>query len=152
MVEPGHQFEWAWLLAQYQAIPGLGVDFSEAASALVAFGERFGVNAKTQATHDEVRDDGAPLRTSSRAWPNTERIKGHLGLFELTGRDPRPAVSGAARALLDRYLAVTPRGCWIDQFDADLRPIANAIPASTLYHLFLAFAEIQRLEPALPGA
>jgi N-acylglucosamine 2-epimerase/mannose-6-phosphate isomerase len=89
------------------------------------------------------------LDGGSRSWPNTERIKGQLALFELFGRDTRDAVAGSARVLLDRYLAVTPRGSWIDDFDRSGRPIATAAPTSTLYHVFLAFAEILRLEPRL---
>ena len=145
--EPGHHFEWAWILAQYQHIKA--TDMAREAAALVDFAERFGVDPATQATFDQVRDDGAPLRQSSRTWPNTERIKGHLALFELLARDPRAPVAGSARLLLDRYLAVSPRGAWIDQFDARGAPLTKAAPASTLYHLFLAFAEILRLETAL---
>lgn len=146
-IEPGHQFEWAWILAQYQRLRG--ADISAEALALADFAERHGVDAQTQATYDEVRDDGAPLKRTSRTWPNTERLKAHLALFELTGRDPRPGAASAARVLLHRYLAVNPRGSWIDQFDADARPLAQTAPTSTLYHLFLAFAEALRLEPLL---
>lgn len=145
-IEPGHQFEWAWILVQYQRLAGR--DVSAEAEALAAFAERC-VDPDTSAVPDEVCDDGAPLRTSSRTWPNTERLKAHLALFELTGRDTRAAIDGSTRLLLDRYLATQPRGGWIDQFNADGQPIATAMPASTFYHVFLAFAELLRLEPAL---
>src|SRR5262249_34569965 len=119
------------------------------AAALVDFAERYGVDPASHATYDEVRDDGAPLKRSSRTWPNTERIKGHLALFELEGRDPRAAVADSARLLLDRYLNVTPYGSWIDQFDAEGKSMSKAAPTSTLYHVFLAFSEVLRLEPKL---
>jgi mannose/cellobiose epimerase-like protein (N-acyl-D-glucosamine 2-epimerase family) len=147
IVEPGHQFEWAWILASYQRLSG--ANLGAEAAALVEFSERHGVDPVTEVTFNQVRDDGAAIDRGSRTWPNTERIKGHLALFELTGRDPRPAVAGSARLLLDRYLAVTPRGSWIDCFNADGRPMATAAPTSTLYHVFLAFAEILRLEARL---
>lgn len=151
-VEPGHQFEWAWILAQYHRLTGREV--VNEAQALVEFAERC-VDPETFAVFDEVRDDGLAVRATSRTWPNAERIKGHLALFELAGRDPRAAVNGSARLLFDRYLSAPPHGSWIDQFDAGGNPIATTAPASTLYHLFLAFAEVLRLEPALaslPGA
>lgn len=147
VAEPGHHFEWAWILGQYQR--QRGGDFSSAAVKLVDFAERHGVDTQTQATYDEVRDDGAPLKRSSRTWPNTERIKGHLAVFELTGRDPHAPVASAARVLLDRYLAENPRGSWIDQLSADGAPLIRKAPTSTFYHLFLAFAETLRLEPIL---
>ena len=149
-VEPGHQLEWAWILAAYQR--AAGVELSKEAAALVGFAERHGVDPASHATYDEIRDDGAPLRMSSRSWPNTERIKGHLALFEVSGRDPREAVAGSSRLLLDRYLDVKPRGLWLDQFDESGAPTPKALqaaPTSTLYHVFLAFAEVLRLQPRI---
>ena len=102
-------------------------------------------------TFTAVQDDGTAIDRGSRTWPNTERIKGHLALFELDGRPPHGPVAGSARLLLDRYLNVEPRGGWIDHFDPGGRQIATAVPTSTLYHVFLAFAEVLRLESRLSG-
>lgn len=146
-LEPGHAFEWAWILARYQALTS--EEMADTAAELVAFGERHGINPKTGAVYDEIQDDGVPLITSSRSWPNTERIKAHLALFELTREEPTEAVAASTRLLLDQYLAVEPRGLWIDHFDADGKPTATAVPASIFYHLFVAFSEILRLEPEL---
>ena len=145
--EPGHQLEWAWILAQYQRQSGEKLE--KQAMALVDFAERFGVDAQTQLTYDEVRDDGAPLRKTSRTWPNTERVKGNLALFELGVRDTRAEIAASANVLLQKYLAVEPRGSWIDQFDENGAPLAKTAPTSTMYHVFLAFAEILRLQDKL---
>lgn len=147
VTEPGHHFEWAWLLAARQRL--LGVPGSEAAGRLVAFAERHGVHPVTRMTYNRARDDGLPLDRGSRTWPNTERLKGHVALFELQGLDPRVALVDVTRVLLDRYLAHRPGGTWQDHFDGDGAPIATTIPAATFYHLFLAFSELLRLEPAL---
>lgn len=147
VVEPGHQFEWAWILAQYRRLAG--EDVSREAAALVDFSERFGVDPVSQATFNQIDVDGAVRDGASRTWPNTERLKGWLALFELTGQDPRPQAGGSARLLLERYLNLPLRGVWIDQFDAKGRPVANVAPTSTLYHVFLAFAEALRLESRL---
>jgi N-acylglucosamine 2-epimerase/mannose-6-phosphate isomerase len=37
----------------------------------------------------------------------------------------------------------------MDHFDAQRKPIAVNVPASTFYHVFLAFAEVLRLEARL---
>jgi mannose/cellobiose epimerase-like protein (N-acyl-D-glucosamine 2-epimerase family) len=147
-LEPGHHFEWAWILAQYQRLRG--GDWAEAAAALVASGERWGVDA-AHAVYDAVGEDGAPLQASSRAWTNTERIKGWLGLYELTGRDPREAVGQSLALLFERYFAGAQPGAWTDRFDADGRPLTEAVPASIVYHLLLAFSEVLRLERRLRG-
>jgi mannose/cellobiose epimerase-like protein (N-acyl-D-glucosamine 2-epimerase family) len=144
-LEPGHHFEWAWILAQYQRFSGDNVE--QEAAALVDFAEAHGVDAALGMAFDTFDASGAPLQRTSRAWPNTERIKGHLALFELTGRDPRPAVASASRLLLDRYLL--PYGAWIDRLNEQGEPAPGPAPASTFYHVFLAFAEVLRLEPVL---
>lgn len=145
-LEPGHHFEWAWILAQYQK--RTGENESAPARALTDFGER-GVDANTHMAVDAIRDDGLLLKGTSRSWPNTERIKAHLALFELTGADPSGPVNETLDVLFTKYLAVEPRGLWMDQFDGDGRGIAKAVPASILYHLFLCFSEVLRLEPQL---
>lgn len=144
-LEPGHHFEWAWILAQYQRFSGDSVE--KEATALVDFAEAHGVDPTHGATYDRFDETGAPIRRTSRMWPNTERLKGHLAVFELTGRDPRAPVAHASRLLLDRYCQAN--GSWIDALDAEGKPITGRAPASTFYHIFLAFAEVLRLEPLL---
>lgn len=145
-VEPGHHFEWAWILNERQRL--LGGDMPPYIEALVAFAERYGISAAGFAV-DAVRDDGSVVEGGSRTWPNTERIKGHLALFERIGRDPSAPVARATRLLLDRYFDVPVRGGWMDRFDASGAGIAKDMPTSTFYHVFLAFAELLRLEPRL---
>ncbi len=145
LVEPGHMFEWAWILANYHR--SFGAPVTDTVRRLVAFAERHGVDPVTQATLCTVRDDGTALDASSRTWPNTERIKGHLGLFLLDGTDPTAPVARATQFLLDRYLS--PRGMWRDHFDRDGTCVAELVPASTLYHVFLAISELLRHEDGL---
>jgi mannose/cellobiose epimerase-like protein (N-acyl-D-glucosamine 2-epimerase family) len=149
-VEPGHLFEWAWILAQHQRLRG--ADHSPVIRSLVTFAERFGVDPRTQVTFNRIDEDGAPLDRATRIWPNTERIKGWLGLFEVTGEDPWAAVAGSAELLLVEMLAKAPEGAWIDALDEEGRPAARTIPTSTLYHLFLAFSEVLRLAPKATNA
>lgn len=147
LVEPGHQLEWAWILVQYGKLTG--EDTVALAEGLVNFAEARGVGPASGRTFQVVRDDGSPVDTGARTWPNTERIKGHLALFEATGRDPRAAVSTSARLLLDQYLNCDVPGLWREHFTADGVPDSEDVPASTLYHVFLAFAEVLRLQPMI---
>lgn len=143
IIEPGHQFEWAWILNQ--ARKQLGLDTAAEIRALIAFAEKHGVDPETAATYNSVRDDGEPLDRGSRTWPNTERLKAAVALYELDGVDPAPVIVPTSELLLKRYLGHEPAGTWIDQFDENGRPIARTVPASTLYHVFLAFAEVLRI-------
>lgn len=146
-VEPGHQLEWAWILSEYQKLTG--EDVRREAEALVGFAERHGVDAATGLTTNQVGEDGAPVDRGSRTWPNTERIKAHLALYELTGADPRPGVASALEALFAHHLGDVREGLWRERFDADRKSRSQTSPASTLYHLFLAFSEVLRLQDRL---
>lgn len=143
VVEPGHQMEWAWILNSARKL--LGLDTANEIRAAIRFAEKNGVDPATAATYNSVRDDGTPIDRGSRTWPNTERLKAAVALYELDGVDPAPVVDPTAELLLQRYLSHAPPGTWIDAFDVDGKPLAKAVPASTLYHIFLAFAEVLRI-------
>ena len=143
LVEPGHLFEWCWILNQ--ARKQLGMDTGAEIRAAFRFAETHGVDPATGATFNGVRNDGAPLDRGSRTWPNCERIKAAIALWELDGVDPGPVIDQSASLLLKRYLAREPAGVWMDMFDEEGRPAAQTVPASTLYHVFLAFAEVLRV-------
>jgi N-acylglucosamine 2-epimerase/mannose-6-phosphate isomerase len=147
LVEPGHQLEWAWILVQYGRLTG--EDTLALAEGLVRFAEAYGVDPQTGRTMQIVLDDGTPVDAGARTWPNTERIKAHLALFEATGKDPSEAVTASARLLLDQYLNAAIPGLWLERFTATGEPDANDVPASTLYHVFLAFTEVLRLQGAI---
>jgi mannose/cellobiose epimerase-like protein (N-acyl-D-glucosamine 2-epimerase family) len=143
ITEPGHQFEWAWILANTHKL--LGLDTKDTARALIRTAEQDGVDPVTFVTYNQVRDDGVALDKGSRTWPNTERIKAHIAAYELFGDDPRQAISDSIDILFARYLKMPVKGTWIDAFDGNGAPKYTAIPASTLYHVFLAFAEVLRV-------
>jgi mannose/cellobiose epimerase-like protein (N-acyl-D-glucosamine 2-epimerase family) len=150
LIEPGHQFEWAWILQNARRL--LGLDLAPEIRGLVEFAEAYGVDPASAATFNSVRDDGLPLDKGSRTWPNTERIKAAVALFELDGRDPAPVFASSAGLLLQRYLRTATPGLWIDAFDGAGQPVSSTAPASTLYHVFLAFAEMLRIESPLHRA
>lgn len=147
IVEPGHQFEWSWLLHHADRLTGS--DFRAEAQGLFRFAETRGVDLRTGMTWDEVLDDGTVHKPAWRAWPQTEALKAHLARFEFEGVLDEARLAQIVANLLDRHLKVEPRGGWIDHFAADGAILADKIPASTLYHVFLAFSELLRLRPAL---
>lgn len=144
LTEPGHQFEWAWILAGYQR--ATGIDMSHYVKTLVESGERHGVDAVTRETFNIVRRDGVVLDRGTRVWPNAERIQAAVAMFEIEGRDPTAVFAESSNVLLQRFLSHTPRGTWREHFDAEGAFNADKIPASTLYHLFIAFSEMLRVE------
>ncbi len=112
--EPGHQLEWAGILGNYSKLTG--DDVLSDVDALIAFAERYGVYEKRGLVANEAREVGSP-HGGSRAWPNSERIKGHLARFELSGVDPRAAVATSLEALFQHHLGDVREGLWLDRFD-----------------------------------
>jgi mannose/cellobiose epimerase-like protein (N-acyl-D-glucosamine 2-epimerase family) len=143
ITEPGHQLEWAWILNSCRK--AFGLDLADTIRRCVAFAEQYGVDPSTGAVYNAVRDDGLPIDRSSRTWPNTERIKAAVALSELDGSGLSPAATDAVSLLFNRYLDKPVAGAWLDAFDAEGRSTSDHIPTSTLYHVFLAFAEVLRI-------
>jgi N-acylglucosamine 2-epimerase/mannose-6-phosphate isomerase len=143
ITEPGHQMEWAWILNSARRL--LGLDTAAEIRAAIQFAEKHGVDHRNALTYNVVRDDGMPIDRGSRTWPNTERLKAAVALYELDGVDPARVIDPTVELLLQRHLSNNPPGTWIDAFDGDGKPTAKNVPVSTLYHVFLAFAEVLRI-------
>ena len=144
LTEPGHQYEWAWLLGKAGAL--LGRDLEAPARRLHGFARSKGHNPATGLCWDVIDRDGAVIKPTSRSWAQTEWLKAELALGEHWGEFDRDRIAQAVDLLLDKHLAWSPPGTWMDQFDAEGRPIADHVPCSILYHVLLAFAELLRLE------
>lgn len=133
IVEPGHQFEWAWLLERW-ARARSRPDAAAAARRLYGVGLR-GVDPLRGVAVNVLMDDLSPYDPSARLWPQTEWLKAAL----IFGDEPTAAA--ACNGLL-RYLDVETPGLWRDRMGEDGGFAAKEAPASSLYHLVCAIAEL----------
>ncbi len=143
-VEPGHQFEWAWLLVRWGRLAGR-LDAIDAAQRLVEIGETHGVDDRLGLAINEL-DLALNVRDSrARLWPQTERIKAHLAVASLGGGDWEAAIGRAAAAAagLRRYFEHPVPGAWWEHHGSDGRPIAEQSRASSLYHIVCAMEELR---------
>ncbi len=139
--EPGHHFEWVWLLREYEKLTG---EDMRASIALLDRNAREHGLGENGLIFDELKDDMSVLKRSHRIWPHTEAAKAAVARFSLgdvTAPDFASAMVDALGAsFLDRPFA----GGWIDHIGANGVPLVDFVPASSLYHLFLAAAEMSR--------
>lgn len=136
-VEPGHLFEWAWLLAEYVRLGGDAAVMKDA-KRMHAFAMAYGVDTEAGGAFDVVHRDGSVKHDTKRIWPQTERIKSHVAMGDLKG------VEESSRFLLERYLR--PDGTWNEHFDRGLGKLTNdGLPGTTGYHIFLALREALRV-------
>jgi mannose-6-phosphate isomerase len=130
VIEPGHQFEWAWLLGRW-ATPTGDARARMAAEGLYRTGLT-GVDAATGYVLDELTDEGAPTGPMARLWPQAERLRAVL-MFETEPEARRAAVHRAATAL-EAYFTKDPPGLWRDS-RPDLHIPEEAALASSFYHI-----------------
>jgi mannose-6-phosphate isomerase len=94
---------------------------------------------------DQVDHTGCITRASRRCWPQTEFAKALLAEAESGNETAGVNARAVLARIFESYLTGCVPGGWHDQFDAAGHPITPYIPASTLYHLFLATAEATRV-------
>jgi len=143
IVEPGHHYEWCWLLRRYERASG-----SDKASLLVEalyrYANRHGYDAKGFVV-DELSADGSQKTRSRRLWPVTEAIRCNV-VEGIRGRSLcLDRAAALAKLLHSSFLEPAIAGAWIDRLDATGRPASDFVPASSLYHLVGAIDELQRV-------
>jgi mannose-6-phosphate isomerase len=142
--EPGHHFEWIWLLRRVGAATGRPVEALIEALAERAYAE--GLDA-TGAVVERVAIVGTDRTTSRRCWGACEGLKAAASDFEF-GVQPQRAAGRAAgflRALRTEFLGRPFSAGWVDVVDGSGLPLVDYVPASTLYHVMLAAAEADRV-------
>ena len=143
LVEPGHQFEWAWLLTRWSRLRGDEALMADVRR-LYATGKR-GVGTRTGIAMDALNDDLSVRSRQARLWPQTEWLKAALILAEgEPAGEARAALlrdAGDALAGLNRYLE--PSGLWRDKLKGDGTFVAEPSPASSLYHIMVACEQVR---------
>ncbi len=139
-IEPGHHYEWAWLLCRYldrRERPSVEAKARQLFASAVTFGHH---NA-TGACIDSMDADGRNPSDRARCWPQTEALKAAIA-FER--RRFAPAAKLRAQmidVLFDHYLDRPIPGGWYDAIDAQGKVVAPDMPSSTFYHVFCALME-----------
>lgn len=148
LVEPGHQFEWAWLLTRYGKARG-DVAMLDAARALYRAGRK-GVAHRPPVAMDAMNDDLSPRSSRARLWPQTEWLKAALILAEQSTDGERQAMlDDAAAALRALKLYLSEDGLWRDKRLPSGDFIDEPAPASSFYHIIAAFDQLGRTVGAL---
>ncbi len=140
LVEPGHQFEWAWLLLRSEnRHPG---PLREAALRLIDIGEQAGVH--NQVAVNALLDDLSIHDPNARFWPQTERLKAALLAAQSTGDPKYWAMAAAAAASFFPYLDTPVPGLWLDVQLPNGGLVDSPAPASTFYHLIGAIVALEQ--------
>lgn len=144
-VEPGHQFEWSWLLRRWGLARG-NMQALTAADVLLSVGSRHGVDRTRGVAFNSMLDDFTDLDLGARLWPQAEWLKA-MTIAARVSEDPvlgaalMREAEAAARAL-QLYLQTDIRGLWRDTLSPEGVFQDGYAPASSLYHIAGAILEL----------
>jgi mannose/cellobiose epimerase-like protein (N-acyl-D-glucosamine 2-epimerase family) len=144
-IEPGHQFEWAWLLLRWAELRGNDCVVGPA-TRLIQIGESAGVDPIRGVAINAL--DGA-LRSrddNSRLWPQTERVKAWYSLA-LRPKSDLKALEILEKSLRGLRLFTTGRlpGLWWETLHPDGNFDPEPARASTLYHIACAIHTLSEI-------
>lgn len=145
--EPGHHFEWTWLLLHHWRLTG-DTEARDLAERLYGFAIRHGLDdgaAGPLAAFDVFDRAGNVTASTKLLWPQTEAIKAFLARIEFL--DDADAAERLDRHLVSlfRWFVAPENGLWFNQLAKDGTPTQTVIPVRVLYHLLLALAEWERV-------
>ncbi len=140
LVEPGHHYEWAWLLSRAgKGNPPQG-QFDPGHS-------RFRRSIWRQSCHRARLRPGKRRGGGHPADPSALGSNGsssRLGLSAKTSKefDRERRIAELESNLLSRYFTRKPMGSWCDRLDADGRVQDGPVPASSMYHVMMCVVEL----------
>jgi len=143
IIEPGHQFEWAWLLLRCERWHPRPL--RDTALRLISIGDEFGVHNGVAV--NALYEDFTVKDANARFWPQTERLKAALIAAVLTGELRYWSMAEAAAMSWIPYLGTSVPGLWLDVRLPSGEFVDAPAPASTFYHLVAAIAALNQMLP-----
>ncbi len=142
VVEPGHMFEWVWLLDWYSRLTGRPV--AHYTGSLYRKAVLLGYKQDIGLVYDSVTADGTALKPTMRCWGLTEFIKASLVMARNGDIEAEDAATRGVQVLFDSYLCAEVAGSYVDCRGENNEVLEAVAPASTLYHLMAATVELMR--------
>lgn len=151
IMEPGHQFEWAWLLVRWGA-PLNDTRALAKAKRMYDIGVSHGICKDRQVAIMGLYDDFSICDPMARLWPQTEWLKasGILARYS-SGAERDGYLRDAFRAAnaLQKFFKTAVPGLWYDKIKPDGQFVDEPAPASSFYHIVCAIRETKTLLTAL---
>jgi len=141
-VEPGHHFEWIWLLEKFRRHTDEPV--GEAQDALLDFAASHGIDGATNLAFDEVSRSGQIRIDTKRLWPQTEHIKALMSFYRRTQDEAYLHKAEQVSAALHQHYFDVGLGLWRDKLEADNSCHDELSPASSLYHIIIALMDLKQ--------
>lgn len=142
--EPGHQYEWAWLLHRWGCLRGRA-DALSLSRKLIQTAEKRGLDQQ-QFIWNEVLDNFSVRDARSRLWQHCERFKALLVLSKIENGSHTDIIDKieSTFANLNAYLQTIVPGLWYDIRLPNGEFLSEDARASSLYHIVNTVEELHR--------
>lgn len=134
LIEPGHQFEWFWLVKRagkmFEEI-GLTANLTRA----LDFSQTHGVDQSTGGVAAALDETGTIIDSTQRIWAQTEYLR---ALAVLKDDASKKILAQQLVQFRNRFLSSTG---WIESMTSSGEPVRIDMPSTTPYHLATAYAE-----------
>lgn len=142
--EPGHYFEWIWLLKKYSTLEKSKIKIKdEIFRSMFDFAFKYGWDSENGGIFDETDESGNVIKDSKRLWPFTEALKACV--LMLNGQDSKQKKIIKKRlnkmTLLFNKKYMKERGFWTEWLSGDLLPETSYMPGTTPYHVYFGITE-----------
>lgn len=154
VVEPGHQFEWAWLLIRW-GTARQRPEALQAARRLIDLAEQHGICPTRGVAINQINHAMAPIDGHAKLWPQTERIKAWCAMHSAASTAPEAAhaLAQATQAIqgLMPYLSHPTPGLWQEVMLPDGSFTSEPCRASSLYHIVCAIETLHQVRADAPS-
>jgi mannose-6-phosphate isomerase len=141
IVEPGHQYEWAWLLLRWSSKTG-SRKAHDSALHLISLAQAHGCDPKRGVVVNTLLSNKSFHDPQARLWPQTEKLKAMCAAAAVTEDDSFWSEANQAARSLRVYLNTSKQGLWYDRMNLDGTVVKEPAPASSFYHLVCGIAEM----------
>ena len=138
IIEPGHHYEWAWLLNWSDKIHK-SKKYDTLTKTLFDTGWRLGWDFNNGGVFDEFDcENNQVFLSTKRLWPLLELIK---VLSVLSSNSHGDDLTSTLTIVLGRY--IQPNGTWIERFNQNWSAVDTTMPTSSIYHMAMTILELE---------
>lgn len=137
-IEPGHQYEWAWLIIKWSNLRN-NVKYINIAKELVKNAERFGYDTNRKVCVNSLDYKLNYLDKNAKLWPQTERLKALISLesYEIEKKQIRENISASVETI-KFYIKNAEKKIWQECINEKGKFTDEPTKASSFYHLVTA--------------
>lgn len=140
-LEPGHYFEWVWLLKKHAIMKGRADMHDKICMQLLSFANKHGWDSLYGGIFDTVDGNGRLVADSKRIWPFCEALKANA--LMLNAAEDRQAIKDRVGEMVQIFETkyMQERGFWTEWLNRNLTPAADYMPGTTPYHVYFGIME-----------